>query len=375
MPRIHGDGSIRQRKDGRWEARLRDGSKQVSIYGKTRRDVAQQLKKARERLDAGKPVRDANRTVADWAAQWVEVTLPASGRAATTRDQYTILTRKHIIDDELGSLRLGKVTGGDVERWLGRKATQGYAASTRRTMYAVLRAILDTAVRDRLLARNPVHDVKRPAQQSSEAAHLAPAEVARILDAARSSRYHPVLVLIAATGCRKGEALGLRWRDINLSAAQLTIRGSLARTSGGILLTEAKSATSRREVPLHQGVVAMLRDWKRQQQDEKLAAGNVWEEGTLGDLVFRTELGRPVDPRNVLRAMETAARRCGIAVDDVHALRHSAATAWLEAGVHVKAVSSLLGHSSISITGDLYGHRSEEAGRSAVDGLGDALGF
>jgi integrase len=93
------------------------------------------------------------------------------------------------------------------------------------------------------------------------------------------------------------------------------------------------------------------------------------------DLVFATEFGTPVDPRNILRTIQIAAQKAGMVGVGVHTLRHSAAVAWLEAGVHIKAVADLLGHSSIAITGDIYGHTSDDTARSAVDGLAEQLGL
>ena len=99
---------------------------------------------------------------------------------------------------------------------------------------------------------------------------------------------------------------------------------------------------------------------------ERLRAGNQW---TDSGLVFSTELGGPVDPRNLLRVIEVAAKA------GVHTLRHSAAVSWLESGVHIKAVADLLGHSSIAVTGDVYGHTSDDTARVAVDGLAGRLGM
>jgi integrase len=102
------------------------------------------------------------------------------------------------------------------------------------------------------------------------------------------------------------------------------------------------------------------------------SAGNRW---TDSGLVFTTEFGGPVEPRNLLRTIETAAAKDGIEGVGVHTLRHSAAVAWLGAGVHIKAVADLLGHSSIGITGDIYGHTSDATTRAAIDGLTRALGL
>jgi integrase len=103
-----------------------------------------------------------------------------------------------------------------------------------------------------------------------------------------------------------------------------------------------------------------------------MRAANVWQDHGL---VFCTELGTPVEPRSMLRVIEAAAKKANIEGVGVHTLRHSAATAWLESGVHIRQVSDLLGHSSIAITGDVYGHASAAGARSAVESLGHILGI
>jgi integrase len=128
----------------------------------------------------------------------------------------------------------------------------------------------------------------------------------------------------------------------------------------------------RRTVPLSPAVVSLLKAQRATQAAERLHAGSQW---TDNGLVFTTEFGGPVDPRNLLRTIELAASKAGLDGVGVHTLRHSAAVAWLEAGVHIRAVADLLGHSSISITGDIYGHTSDATTRAAIDGLSDALGL
>jgi integrase len=116
----------------------------------------------------------------------------------------------------------------------------------------------------------------------------------------------------------------------------------------------------------------MLRKHRTEQKAERLRAGNQW---TDSGLALTTEFGGPVDPRNLLRVIESAAKSAGVDNVGVHTLRHSAAVGWLESGVHIKAVADLLGHSSISITGDVYGHTSDDTARSAVDGRAGRLGL
>ena len=171
-------------------------------------------------------------------------------------------------------------------------------------------------------------------------------------------------MLIASTGLRKGEALALRWDRVDLGAGTLKVAATLGRIGDRLVISEPKTARSRRTVPLSPASVAMLRKHRTEQKAERLRAGNQW---TDSGLVFTTELGGPVDPRNLLRVIEAAAKTAGVEGVGVHTLRHSAAVAWLEAGVHIKAVADLLGHSSIAITGDMYGHTSDDTARAAID--------
>jgi integrase len=120
------------------------------------------------------------------------------------------------------------------------------------------------------------------------------------------------------------------------------------------------------------GVVALFKTQKAAQAADRLHAGNQW---TDSGLVFTSEFGTPVDPRNILRTVQIAAAKIGIDRIGVHTLRHGAAVGWLEAGVHIKAVADLLGHSSIAVTGDIYGHTSDETARSAIEGRSGALGL
>ncbi len=152
----------------------------------------------------------------------------------------------------------------------------------------------------------------------------------------------------------------------------LRVAATIAGVAGRLVITEPKTDRARRTVPLSPAVVAMLRRHHTEQKADRLRAGDQW---TDSGLVFTTELGGPVDPRNLLRVIEVAANAAGVAGVGVHTLRHSAAVDWLESGVHIKAVADLLGHSSIAITGDVYGHTSDDTARAAVDRLAGRLGL
>jgi integrase len=365
-----------------------DGNtKRYVAYGSTRKQVRDKLDKARERLTAGAPVRDTKQSVGDWLAHWRVTGLAASDRKASTRVQYASLSRCHLESAPFGAIPLDKLKPSDIDALVlamklktKMKPSRGDDAdpvravsdSTVRLVYTVLRAGLDGAVRDGLIARNPAALVTRPGVERREAKHLDATGVAAILRAAEESRYHPVLALIVATGLRRGEALALRWDRVDLDAGTLRVAVTLGRVGRALVISEPKTARSRRTVPISPAVVTMLRKHRTIQKAERLRAGNQWQESGL---VFTTELGAAIEPGVVLHAVEVAAKTAGVEGVGVHTLRHSAAVGWLEAGVHIRAVADLLGHSSIAITGDVYGHTSDETARTAVDGWSGVLGL
>jgi integrase len=172
---------------------------------------------------------------------------------------------------------------------------------------------------------------------------------------------------------RSGQrALAMRWDAVSFTAGTLKVAATMNVVDGRIEVSEPKSGRSRRTLPLSPAMVSLLKAQRVAQAGERLHAGGLW---TDSGLVFTDEFGGPVYPRAILRAVQRSATRAGIGGVTVHTLRHSAAVAWLEAGVHIKAVADLLGHSSIAITGDIYGHASDAATRSAVDGLSEVLGL
>lgn len=285
---------------------------------------------------------------------------------------YGTLCRRHLEGAPFGVIRLDRLRPSDIEALILALRGRGLSPSSVRQIYTVARAGLDAAVRDGLLGRNPVALVKRPGVQRGEARHPSGAEVAAVLRAAAGSRYYLALVIVAGTGLRKGELLALRWSDVDLDAGTLTVRGTLARINGQLKISEPKTARSRRTVPVAPAVVTMLKTHRKTQLAERLRAGNQW---TDTGLVICTEFGTPVDPRSFLRVIETAAKAAGVGGVGIHTLRHTAATRWLESGVHVKQVADLLGHSSIAVTADVYGHGSDDGARRAVESLIGTLGL
>ncbi len=372
--RASGEGTIYRRADGQWAAAVRyvdeaGRKKRRVVYGRTQAEVRRKLADARLRLDAGEPVKDATMSVAELLDDWTQKSLAASDRRQATKDLYVSMARTHLVP-VLGRIPLDRLRPSDVEALIAAKRAQGLAPSTVRTIYTVLRAALDIAVRDGLVRRNVALAVRRPAAVRTDAAYLAREQAERLLEAIRGDRLEALYRLLLATGLRRGEALALHWADVDLDQATLRVRWTLVRTSRGLELGEPKTEKSRRIVPLPRTAVETLRMHRVAQATERLALGPAWTERGL---VFPSEIGTPLDPRNVSARFQRVARRAGLEGVSLHTLRHSAASLLLAAGTHTKVVQEHLGHSSYAITADIYSHVAPAQAREAADRLDAAI--
>jgi integrase len=386
MKRLNGEGQIRQRSDGRWEARMTvdvgGARKRVSFYGATAEDVREQMKGGRDRADREEPIRDSTRRFADYAEHWLDNVLDVSDRATATKSLYRRLTRTHLIP-ALGGKPLGALVKSDIEALLGRLKRKGLSQSSIKQCYLVLRMTLTSAVADGLIASNPATKITTPQVDREEADFLTPIQSRALLAALGDLRYADAVRLTLATGMRRGEVAGLKWSDVDLRKGQLRVRRTLNRIDGELVCSTPKTEKSRRTVPLTTATVAMLKSHKAAQAVERLAAGDRWVDE---DWVFSTAFGGCTDPRlSVLRTVEIAAKRA-VWVDDegvertgltasAHALRHAAGSAMVDAGASLPTVRDILGHSSVAITGDIYSHPPEASARAAVDGWAGELGL
>jgi integrase len=365
-----------QRADGRWQINLRYRDehgipRRITLSGKTAREARDKADEVRRRLRSHLPAKDRKIILAAFTESWITSTLAASDRKPSTKSLYATLARKHIIEATIGAQPLDKLKPSHVEAWKVELKGRGLSDATIRRTFSALRAILDTAVRDEALARNPAAAVKAPKVSPQEAAYLTPDQVRQLLEAARTSRYAKLFEFLVNTGLRRGEALALRWSDVDLDVGVIRVRGTLGRVDGALVVTEPKTAKSRRSVPLSTAAERVLRDVRAAQAAERLKAGSMWQQTGL---VFTTEFGTACEPRNALRALQDTAKHAKLPTIGLHTLRHSAAAVMLVNGVPLKVVSEVLGHASIGITGDIYGHVSPDVSRDALRRLSEALG-
>lgn len=357
-----GEGSIRQRPDGRWEARLLVGVKpdgkldQRSVYGKTRAEVQKKLTDLRKRQGEGTlgDPKAERQVLRDFMARWLAATKGSIGDR--TWQRYADVVRLHILPT-LGNRKLAALRPDDLQRLYSAKLDAGLSALTVRYLHAVIHRALADAARWGDVPRNVADAVRKPAAPHHEIHPPSPDELRQFLAAAEEhgDPLRALWTVAVYAGCRQGELLGLTWDDLDLDAGKLTVRRTLASTSGAVpTFANPKTAGSRRTVKLPPAAVSVLRDHRQRQIAERLALGADY---AAYNLVFATRLGTPLGKRNVLRDYKLALRRAGLAETyRFHDLRHAAATMLLAAGVHPKVAAERLGHSDVRMTLNVYSH-------------------
>jgi integrase len=267
--------------------------------------------------------------------------------------RYGELVRLHIVPT-LGTIPLAKLTAQQVQLLYARKLEEGLAPATVRQLHATLHRALRTALRLGMVHRNVADMVDAPRVPHKEMKTLSEEQMATLLAAAVGDRLEALYVLAIGTGMRLGELLALAWRDVDLESGWLQVRTTLQRTPSGFVLAEPKTAQSRRRIALPIAVATALRAHRARQLEERMQLGPAWIDRGL---VFPDEAGEPLDGISVLRySFYALLKRAGLPRIRFHDLQHTAATLLLAHGINPKIVSEMLGHSSISITLNLYSH-------------------
>ncbi|TWV34720.1 site-specific integrase [Streptomyces misionensis] len=396
--RANGDGTVYQRKDGRWEAAgyvLAPGNtrKRLRVYGTTRKEALTKLTEKIAASNLGLPVAAADSTVSAYLTYWLNGVAVHQVRE-NTHTRYAACVRLHIIPG-LGAKKLARLTARHVRVFLdGLRTTCQCCIQGRDTVrrqccaidqccdkrlspltvtyvHSVLKSALEHAVREDDLPRNVARNVKIPAPRPRRFQPFTASEARQFLHTASGDRLHALYEIALRTGLRKGELLGLRWEDLDLDCGTASVHRSLQRTrTGGLTVLHTKTRASERRIALPTECIHSLKTHQERQLEERRAAGTEWAETGL---VFTTPTGSPLDPSNLARRFRRLLRRAGLRTIRFHDLRHSTATLLLEQGVDLVVIKELLGHAHIGVTAGVYAHVRLRLQRDAIDALGHAL--
>lgn len=391
----NGRSTIYQGKDGKWHGRvtvgIRDDGKpdRRHVERKTRAEATEAVRKLEKQRES-KAVRKPGRawTVKSWLTHWVDNIAPLSV-GENTMVGYGVAVRKHLIPG-LGAHRLDRISPEHIERFYAKMQENGSSAGTAHQVHRTFRAALNEAVRRGHLGRNPVQLAKAPRLDEEEVQPYTVEEVRRLLCAAERRRNPARWAVALALGLRQGEALGLKWTDVDLENGVLWVRRSRRRPRyahgcGGACdkkaagycpqrertnpeTADTKSRAGRRAVGLPPQLVELLRKHKETQEAERAAAGSDWHDGGW---LFATRDGRGTSTRVDYDEWKELLKNAEVRDGRLHDARHTAATVLLILGVPERAVMGLMGWSSTSMAAR-YQHMVDAVRDSVaeqVDGL------
>lgn len=366
------EGSIYQRtSDQRWMGVALLGYDQTgkpirkSVTAKTRNEVVQKLKRLRRQIEAGVPTPDTALKVSQLFDRWFEDVLRHQV-APSAASNYKTIAVNHVLPT-LGNKRVADLKVTDVDRLLSKKIDSGLSSSTVRRIRAVLAQCLDQGIRWSVVSSNVASLSRAPKMVRAEGRTLTPAQAKHFMTCLKGQRNGALYALMLSTGLRRGEVLGLMWKDLDVESGVLKVKRQLKREDDVLLTSDTKTARSRRSVNLPAPMLAGLLEHAERQKSEKRTLGRSW---TNSGYIFTSTVGTPIEPRNLNREFKTICNDAGLGDWHPHELRHSAASLMLAQGVKLQVVSQVLGHASIRMTADVYGHildpNREDAAKAMV---------
>lgn len=380
--------NIRQRKDGRWEARIRIGRNPKTgksvikyIYGHSQADVRSKQKAYEKKLDEGLDIQSERIELGFWIEYWLENYKKQMVQPTTYENYCYSLTH---VKKALGKAYLSQLTTDDLQRFFLSVAEEG-KLRTMKVSHCLLSAALEKAVDNGLIAKNPARYVILPKEQKKEAAVLTTDEHKLFLEALQGEYLAPLFMFQLSTGLRPGEVLGLTWDMVDFEAKIIHITKAVRRQKVDgekSKLTFAPTKTKRnRDMELLDETVNILKVQQQIQKEDKAKLRGSYED--IG-LVFATHQGHMLERGNVARVLkrienrmrELKASALGVPATEIeikhftpHSIRHTFATRALEQDIPLKIVSAWLGHSSIRVTGDIYSHALPEKRRASIEKL------
>ncbi|HAG12058.1 MAG TPA: hypothetical protein DCK76_11990 [Desulfotomaculum sp.] len=351
----NGEGGITQMKDGRWQARMSvkdpvtGETKRYAYYGKSKIEAHDKLVKAQNDVKSGKFIVPQKDHFGTWLNIWLTQYKKTRLRALTFA-LYEYVSRKHITPN-IGDIPLQKLETKNIQRIINTLYENGKSLTLIKHVYLITSGALRQAVKEQKVFRNVADAVELPKGEKKKVMPMPKDDVKKFLEIAKQSKYYPAFILEIGTGMRRGEILGLCWKDIDLVNGALTIRQSINRIQlpdgekkTQLIFQPPKTERGQRVIKLKSNVLKTLKEYQ-------LATGS---RDKPEKLVFCNEKGGPLDPRAFTQRYETLLEKAGIPKTSFHSLRHTVAVLLLQAGETVKNVQDLLGHERFSTTMDIY---------------------
>ncbi len=375
--RKQGEGTLRKRADGRWEARLVIGYNEKgnpitkSVTAMEKDKCLEKLEQLKEKCGVqltGKV--KSEMAFGDWMDFWYQQYAKQTLRP-TTQSGYENMIYNHIITD-IGKIPLNKLTQNDLQQFYARLKVSGRKAHTElygnglsdrvfRGCHAMCRKALEKAVADGLIRVNPAIGCKLPPKKAKEMQVLTKEEMQRFLIQAKADGYFELFLLELCTGMRRGEIAGLQWEDLNVQTGELHICRQVTTVKGAIHISAPKTKSSIRTVILPPDIVTILVEYKKKVNSRWMFPSPKKED-------------TPRHPSAILKILDRTLERAECKHIRFHDLRHTFATTALANGMDIKTLSTIIGHISAETTLNIYTHITDNMQRSAADKIEQGLG-
>lgn len=394
-----GESSISQDKNGRWHGYVSmmtltpDGKRdRRHVTAKKRPEVVKKVRALEAQRDAGIVLATGSgaQTFGQWLDHWLAHIAPGRVRPSTL-EGYESKVQVHI-KPAVGHVQLERLQPEHLEAFYAAKIDEGAAPASVLVMHRIVSRALKVAEQRGRVARNVALLVEPPAAKFEEVVPLTAEEARKVLQAAAGKRNAARWSVALALGLRQGEALGTRWEDVDLEEGVYRVRQQLQRLAyrhgcaatrcgepkpakcpqrrGGLVLGAPKTARGKRNIGLPPQMIGALREHWQVQHAERLAAGSEWQDYGL---VFAQLNGKPLDPKDDWEQWRDLLAAAGVRHARLHDARHTAATLLLAQGIPARVVMEILGHSTVAVTQNIYGHVMPEAVTAATTAVADVL--
>lgn len=355
-----GNGSVRQRENGTWEARCVIDGKRRSFYGERQSDVIKAMRAAKNAEDEGVYFEPKRLTVASWLDTWLDEYIKPSAKPLT-HTTYKSRIETHI-KPAIGKLRLSSLNATQIQTFYNSLLRErGLSPKSIKNVHGILHRALEQALKLRYIGINPADACTLPRVEKHEIKPLSEDEVTAFLSLIGEGEPLCKLFTVALfTGMREGEICGLPWDAVNFRDGTITVKQQLCRDKarGGSHYIAATKNDKARVLTVPPFIMELLKEIRREQFEYHARMGEAWE--NEWDLVFTNETGHFIYPQTAFKRFKSAAAKIGRPDARFHDLRHTYAVTALQEGDDVKTVQANLGHATASFTLDVYGHVSEK---------------
>jgi len=372
--RKNGEGSIRFRKDGRWEGRYTVGynaqtGKPISksIMGSTYEDISLRLKNAISEVGKHRNINSCSLSVSEWVTVWFETYSKPVIRESTVAS-YDSNIRNHIIPN-IGLISLTALSPFDIQMMYNKMKesgrvrnpekmpSTGLSSSTIRSVHSLLRQCLEQAVCEGIIPHNPVANCRLPPKHQEEMKVISPEKVGAYLKAADEHDVLALFFLALSSGMRRGELLALLWSDLNVIESTISVSKQVTGGKGRLVVSAPKTSNSIRTIAIPKQATSLL-------------VAEHYKHPESPFLFPSPKTGNMYYPDSIGRLHKRILSNAGLEKIRFHDLRHTFATLAIQNGVDIKTLSSMLGHCSAGFTLDTYAHVTDKMQREAANKLG-----